>query len=130
MVYPKIVLPFLCSPSSHSGPRLPSPQLKISRASNPLQVHYLRCVCYTKLGIWVCKHGYWQNLSSTERERVRGDAQMRYSITRPAKRIVAGLISVRYLKGQITTVDCTVLSHTHYNFLKFDWCINGFILFP
>ena len=38
---------------------------------------------------------------------------MRYSITRPAKRIVAGLISVRYLKGQITTVDSTdVLSHT------------------
>ena len=62
---------------------------------------------------------------------MRGDAQMRYSITRPAKRIVAGLISVRYLKGQITTVDSTdVLSHTHYNFLKFDWCIKGFILFP
>ena len=56
------VLPFLYSPSSHSGPRLPSPQLKISRASIPLQVHYLRCVCYIKLGNWVCKHGYWQNL--------------------------------------------------------------------
>ena len=58
---------------------------------------------------------------------------MRYGITRPTK-VQANVLSLVLfqldtLKVKLQLWTCTVLDHTHYNFLKFDWCINSFI-FP